>query len=87
MTYWRDTTVRKSFEQLEGFLEKYDKEFETVLEDIKTIKKEKIGIIEYKKQIDELTKSLKEFDLGNEKQGDDIKTLEHYVERYMPIQV
>ena len=87
LQFWKDCELIEEMKGLQVFTVQANKTMIKLTKDINSVNVSKVDINEYRVENVETQTKIKYLEDITSKQVDDTKTLEHYVERYVPLQI
>ena len=87
LNMWRNTTITGKFEEIDSYLSKLDAGLKESEANIRKLEKEKLQAVLHHTFEDKINVTLNEWDIKMDENRDNILTLEHYAEKYIPIQI
>ena len=84
---WRDTLVKSKFAEIDSFMENSNAKLKQFQSDIDKLFATRVENVTFQNFQNQMRQDSQNFDIKLDKQRDDQLTLEHYCERYIPIQI
>ena len=87
ITLWRGSTITPKLADMDSFLHDFTAQFGGIIKNVQKCQLTKLEKREGQEMHQELTEKMDAMDVRIDEVRDNVLTLEHYCERYIPVQV
>ena len=87
ITLWRESTITPKLVDMDSFLHNFTAQFDGIIKNVQKCQLTKLERREGQEMHQELAEKIDAMDVRIDEVRDNVLTLEHYCERYIPVQV